>query len=146
MTFLSYLHLFLFDHVLIFKYLQCHITWIYIYFTINLFLYVQIFKFLTLVLLPSCIHFYTLTFFYYFRLYLFDHLLIFIHWHFYVTYSYTYFNMYCFLVIDILILLTLTHISSCIDFYTMTFLYYLHLFLFDHVLIFKYLHFYVTYI
>ena len=56
-----------------------------------------------------------------------DYTLVFTYWRFYITYTYTYFIMYWFLHINIFILLTLALLSSCIDFYTLTFLYYLHL-------------------
>ena len=53
--------------------------------------------------------------------------------------------MYYFLHIDILMLLTLTVLSSCIEFYKLTFLYYLRLYLFHHLLIFIHWNFCITY-
>ena len=74
-------------------------------------------------------------------LHLFHHVLIFTHWSFYITYTYTYFGMYWFFYIDISTLLTVVYMSSCINFYTSTFLCYLHLHLSHYVLIVTHWHF-----
>ena len=123
LTFLSNLHLYLF-----------HLYW---------FLHIDIFILVTIIIISACIDFNTSTFLYYLHLYLLDHVMVFTHWRFYVTY--TYFIMYWFLHIEASLLLTLIHISECIDFFTLTFLYYLLLFICQHVLIFTHWHFYVTY-
>ena len=91
----------------------------------NYFLHIDIFLSLTLV--SSCFDFYTMTFFYYLHLHLFRHVLHFTHWHIYITYTCTFFMMYWFLNIDIFLLLKLILITLCIDCYTLTFSYYLHL-------------------
>ena len=141
-----YLNLHLFYHKLLFICSYFDISYTFTFAIMCSFLHIDIFRLLSLILIWSSIDFYTLIFLCYLLLYSFHHVLIFRQWHFYITYTYISFNMYCFLVIDILILLIVRHISSCIGFYTMTFLYYLHLFLLDHVFIFKHLHFYITYI
>ena len=132
---------------------------------ISLYTDFYILKFLShfhLYLISSC--FYSLTFLCYLHLHLYNHLFRFRHWHFYITYTDTSFIMYLFshidtfiiltLIpyfimywvwhIDVFILLTLILISSCIEFYKLTFLYYLHLYLFHHVVCFSHLHFYIT--
>ena len=107
--------------------------------------HIYIFILLIFTLLSSCIWFYTLTFLFYLHLYFFDHVLIFTHRRFYITYTYTYFLTYWFSHLDNFILLTLILISSCIDFYTMTFLHFLHWSFFHHVLVFTHWHVYVSY-
>ena len=76
---------------------------------------------------------------------IFFHALIFRQWNFYITYFYSYVIMYPFLHNDIFLLLTLILISSCIDFYTLKLLYYLHLYLCPHLLPFTHWHFSNTY-
>ena len=99
---------------------------------------------LILILISIGIDFCLVTSLYYVRFYLFNHVFIFTYWYFYITYTYTYFNMLWSLDIGIFKLLTLILVSSCIDFYTMTFFFYLQLYLSHHIICFKHRRFYVT--
>ena len=141
LKFLCYLHLYLFHYVLILAHWRFYITYTYTYFIMYWVLHIDFFILLTFIIISSCIVLYILTFLYYLHLCLFHCVLIFPYWNFCVTYTYTYFIMHWLLHIDIFTLLTFILISSCIDFYTLTFLYYLHLYLFHHVSIFTHLHF-----
>ena len=120
LTFLYYLHWYFFHHVMI-----CSHWYFYI---------------ITFILTSIGIDFYLVTSLYCLRLYSFHHIFLFTHWRFYVTYTYTYFIMYSFLRNDIFILLTIIITFWCIDFNTLTFLYYLHLQLFHHMMVFTHWH------
>ena len=123
---LCYLHLYLFDQLL--------------------FLDIDIFILLPLIFISSSDHFYTLKFSHYLQWFLFYHVLIYTPWHFYIIYIDTSCIMYWFLHIDVFMLLTIIVIFLCIDSDTLAFLCYLSLYLFNHVLNFTHLHFYITYI
>ena len=109
------------------------------------FLLIDIFILFKLILISSSIDFHILKFLYYLHLYLFHHVLSFIHLNFYITYAYTSFIIYWLLHINTFILLTFILISSCIVFYTLKFLYYLHLYFSHHVLVFTHWYFCINY-
>ena len=143
LSFLYYLHLYLFHHVLLFRHWHFYVTYIFTYFIMYLFLQIEAFILLSLINISECIDFFTLAFLCYLQLFLCHHVLIFIPWHFYVTDTYTYFITYWLLHIDIFMLLTLILISSYIDFYISMLLYSLHLHIFQNRLSFIHWHFYV---
>ena len=146
LTFLCYWHLHLFHYVLIVTHWHFYITHAYTYFIIYWLLHFDVFILFTFILLSSCIYYYTITFLYYLKLYSYHHVLIFTHYHFYITYNYTYFIMYWFVFIDLSMLLTFILILSFSGFYALTFLCYLHLYLFHDVFIFTHWTFYIPYI
>ena len=137
LTILFYLHLYLFHHVFIFTHWHFYITYTSSYFLRCWFYHVLIFTHRRFYFTYTCTYsdFHTLTIIYYLHLHLFHYVLTFRHWPFYIIYTYPYLIMYWFLHIYMFILLTLILVSECIDFYTLTFLYYLDLYLFHHVIL-----------
>ena len=128
-------HFFLLKIILISLYADFYILKFLSYLHPYLFHYVLVFNLLV----------FTLLFLWYLHWQLYNHLFRFRHWHFNIIYTDTSFIKYLFSHIDTFIILALIPFLLCIEFDTLTFFCYLHLYLFHHILNFTNWRFYFIY-